>query len=87
RELQGQGLAPDATGRVGLDSVTPLHPDMDVQLIDTPAPDLALDPAPVPPSQAPESAGEELMEVFLEESSDIVESAAAALARWQADPR
>lgn len=87
RELQGQGLAPDATGRVGLDSVTPLHPDMDVQLIDTPAPDLALDPAPVLPSQAPESAGEELMEVFLEESSDIVESAAAALARWQADPR
>lgn len=29
----------------------------------------------------------ELLEVFLEESSDIVESAAAALARWQADPR
>ncbi|MCO7522155.1 MULTISPECIES: Hpt domain-containing protein [unclassified Pseudomonas] len=29
----------------------------------------------------------ELLEVFLEESSDIVESAAESLARWQADPR
>ncbi len=29
----------------------------------------------------------ELLEVFLEESSDIVESAAAALSRWQAEPR
>ncbi|MBJ9974906.1 Hpt domain-containing protein [Pseudomonas sp. S75] len=38
-----------------------------------------------PPEQAPADA--ELLEVFLEESSDIVESAAAALARWQADPR
>ncbi|WP_312935683.1 Hpt domain-containing protein [Pseudomonas sp.] len=28
-----------------------------------------------------------LLEVFLEESSDIVESAATALARWQAEPR
>ncbi|WP_313710419.1 Hpt domain-containing protein [Pseudomonas sp.] len=36
----------------------------------------------------PDSPGDkELLEVFLEESSDIVESAAAALARWQADPR
>ena len=33
------------------------------------------------------SSDNELLEVFLEESSDIVESAAAALARWQADPR
>ncbi|MFB4392463.1 MULTISPECIES: Hpt domain-containing protein [unclassified Pseudomonas] len=32
-------------------------------------------------------ADSELLEVFLEESSDIVESAGAALARWQADPR
>ncbi|MDO7902680.1 Hpt domain-containing protein [Pseudomonas sp. K1(2024)] len=41
--------------------------------------------APVDDEQAP--ADKELLEVFLEESSDIVESAAAALARWQADPR
>ncbi|WP_194789847.1 Hpt domain-containing protein [Pseudomonas sp. UFMG81] len=35
-----------------------------------------------------ESAGDkELLEVFLEESSDIVESAAESLGRWQADPR
>jgi hypothetical protein len=40
-----------------------------------------------PLAEEPESPGEELLEVFLEESSDIVESAAAALARWQADPR
>ncbi|MBA1202953.1 response regulator [Pseudomonas capeferrum] len=32
-------------------------------------------------------ADRELLEVFLDESSDIVESAAAALARWQGDPR
>nr|WP_314478959.1 Hpt domain-containing protein [uncultured Pseudomonas sp.] len=87
RDLQGQGLAPDATGRVGIDSVTPLHPDMDVQMADSPAPDVPQDSASMPLAQAPEGAGEELMEVFLEESSDIVESAAAALARWQADPR
>jgi len=50
--------------------------------------------APPPPSvveavadQAQRSNDNELLEVFLEESSDIVESAAAALARWQADPR
>ncbi|MDF0733937.1 Hpt domain-containing protein [Pseudomonas entomophila] len=48
-----------------------------------------------PAPQRPEPVGEdaeapadkELLEVFLEESSDIVESAGAALARWQADPR
>ncbi|WP_139674919.1 Hpt domain-containing protein [Pseudomonas sp. F16(2018)] len=35
-----------------------------------------------------ESEGDkELLEVFLEESSDILESAAQSLARWQADPR
>ncbi|MBO2920589.1 Hpt domain-containing protein [Pseudomonas asiatica] len=89
RHLLGQALAPEATGLVGIDTVTPLHPDMD--LADT----LGLGPAhnpllPVvaePLVEEPESPGEELLEVFLEESSDIVESAAAALARWQADPR
>ncbi|RCL28960.1 chemotaxis protein CheA [Pseudomonas sp. AFG_SD02_1510_Pfu_092] len=89
RNLLGQALAPEATGLVGIDTVTPLHPDMD--LADT----LGLGPAhqPLLPGLAeplidePESPGEELLEVFLEESSDIVESAAAALARWQADPR
>ena len=35
---------------------------------------------------APEG-DKELLEVFLEEGVDIVESAAAALTRWQADPR
>lgn len=40
------------------------------------------------PEDLEEAAGDkELLEVFLEESSDIVESAAESLARWQADPR
>ncbi|AVD85156.1 hybrid sensor histidine kinase/response regulator [Pseudomonas sp. SWI6] len=49
--------------------------------------------APPPPSseaiveEADSPGDKELLEVFLEESSDIVESAAEALARWQADPR
>ncbi|HGM5581674.1 TPA: Hpt domain-containing protein [Pseudomonas putida] len=44
--------------------------------------------APVSEPESAETPGDqELLEVFLEESSDIVESAAAALARWQADPR
>ena len=89
RDLLGEGLAPDATGLVGLDTVTPLHPDMDLSDAlgpgQVPAPVLA-EPSQLPP-QGPDKPGEELLEVFLEESSDIVESAAAALARWQADPR
>ncbi|MDH4549731.1 Hpt domain-containing protein [Pseudomonas sp. BN607] len=89
RSLLDQALAPDATGLVGIDTVTPLHPDMD--FADTlglgmPRPPL-LTELDEPPAHAPESPGEELLEVFLEESSDIVESAAAALARWQGDPR
>ncbi len=41
-----------------------------------------------PPEEQQEAAGDkELLEVFLEESSDIVESAAQSLALWQADPR
>ncbi|WP_225788854.1 Hpt domain-containing protein [Pseudomonas sp. Marseille-P8916] len=44
--------------------------------------------SPGPVAQETDSPGDnELLEVFLEESSDIVESAAAALERWQADPR
>jgi len=89
RNLLGQALAPEATGLVGIDTVTPLHPDMD--LADSLGLGLAhspLQPAAAEPLvEEPESPGEELLEVFLEESSDIVESAAAALARWQADPR
>lgn len=89
RELLSQALAPQATGLVGIDTVTPLHPDMD--LADTLGLGQALNPLPPPVAEplmeASESPGEELLEVFLEESSDIVESAAAALARWQADPR
>ncbi|AIR88389.1 hybrid sensor histidine kinase/response regulator [Pseudomonas cremoricolorata] len=39
-------------------------------------------------SELDEAPGDKaLLEVFLEESSDIVESSATALARWQADPR
>ncbi|GLO43721.1 hybrid sensor histidine kinase/response regulator [Pseudomonas putida] len=89
RNLLGQALAPEATGLVGIDTVTPLHPDMD--LADTLGLGLAHNPllpaVAEPLVEEPESPGEELLEVFLEESSDIVESAAAALARWQADPR
>uniref|UniRef100_UPI0031DFD70B Hpt domain-containing protein n=1 Tax=Pseudomonas sp. TaxID=306 RepID=UPI0031DFD70B len=89
RNLLGQALAPEATGLVGIDTVTPLHPDMD--LADTLGLGLAHNPSlpavAEPLVEEPESPGEELLEVFLEESSDIVESAAAALARWQADPR
>ncbi|AZL76009.1 Hpt domain-containing protein [Pseudomonas oryziphila] len=40
-----------------------------------------------PEEQAQAAGDKELLEVFLEESSDIVESAADALDRWQADPR
>ncbi len=44
--------------------------------------------APLELAEEDDSPGDkELLEVFLEESSDIVESAGAALARWQADPR
>ncbi|MEC4559628.1 hybrid sensor histidine kinase/response regulator [Pseudomonas inefficax] len=89
RSLLGQALAPEATGLVGIDTVTPLHPDMD--LADTlglgQAHNPLLPPVAEPLIEEPESPGEELLDVFLEESSDIVESAAAALARWQADPR
>ena len=69
RGLLDGALAPDATGLVSRDAVTPL----------TGLPEL------VDEAQSP--GDKELLEVFLEESSDIVESAAAALARWQADPR
>jgi chemosensory pili system protein ChpA (sensor histidine kinase/response regulator) len=87
RNLLDQALPPDATGLVGIDTVTPLHPDMD--LADT----LGLGHPSLQPGgrraagREAGNPGEELLEVFLEESSDIVESAAAALARWQADPR
>lgn len=69
RSLLDGALAPDATGLVSRDTVTPLS-DL---------PELA--------DEAESPGDKELLEVFLEESSDIVESAAAALARWQADPR
>lgn len=48
-------------------------------------------PAPEPQGKAPEPASQEgdkeLLEIFLEEGFDIVESAGAALLRWQAEPR
>jgi len=86
RSLLAQALAPDATGLVGIDSVTPLHPDMELGLgLSRPA---LLPAAGDVSAEEPDSPGDkELLDVFLEESSDIVESAAAALARWQADPR
>ncbi|WP_460417244.1 hybrid sensor histidine kinase/response regulator [Pseudomonas sp. microsymbiont 2] len=40
-----------------------------------------------PGDQQEAASDKELLEVFLEESSDILESAAESLARWQADPR
>ncbi|MGE8407133.1 MAG: Hpt domain-containing protein [Pseudomonas sp.] len=38
-------------------------------------------------AQPAQEGDKELLEVFLEEAGDIVESSAAALARWQAEPR
>ncbi|WP_449430840.1 Hpt domain-containing protein [Pseudomonas putida] len=78
RHLLGEALAADATGLVGIDSVTPLPSGMDLA-------DPALAQSLLEETESP--GDQELLEVFLEESSDIVESAAAALARWQADPR
>ncbi|PVZ43162.1 Hpt domain-containing protein [Pseudomonas sp. CC120222-01a] len=69
RELLDGALAPDATGLVSPDAVTPLSGSLEQE-----------DEPDSPDDKA-------LLDVFLEESSDIVESAAAALARWQADPR
>ena len=95
RALLDQALAPDGTGLIGRDGVTPLPPLEYAQvvqpaLLEAP-PEPSQAPAtvePVEPAEAADSPGDqELLEVFLEESSDIVESSAAALARWQADPR
>ncbi len=45
-------------------------------------------PPPAEVAPAPAGSGDnELLEVFLEEGLDIVESSGAALQRWQADPR
>ncbi len=73
RGLLDEGLAPDATGVVSATGVTSLEPiEGSVEVV----------------GEDEQSAGDKaLMEVFLEESADIVESAATALARWQADPR
>ncbi len=74
RALLGEGLAPEATGLVSATAVTALDPIEGV--------------AEVVDEDDEQSQGDKaLMEVFLEESADIVESAATALARWQADPR
>lgn len=40
-----------------------------------------------PADPVQEAGDKELLEIFLEESSDIVESSGAALLRWQAEPR
>ncbi|WP_191622894.1 Hpt domain-containing protein, partial [Pseudomonas fluorescens] len=95
RALLDLALAPDGTGLIGRDGITPLPPLEYAQvvqpaLLEAP-PEPSQAPAtvePVEPAEAADSPGDqELLEVFLEESSDIVESSAAALARWQADPR
>jgi chemosensory pili system protein ChpA (sensor histidine kinase/response regulator) len=44
-------------------------------------------PAPQTPAQEPRQKDPELLEIFLEEGFDIIESSGAALARWQADPQ
>lgn len=41
---------------------------------------------PEPQADAPPERDTELLEIFLEEGFDIIESSGAALARWQADP-
>jgi chemosensory pili system protein ChpA (sensor histidine kinase/response regulator) len=76
RELLDEGLAPSATGLVSRDNgVTELSR----------ASALALGVPTPEDSKAP--GDKELLEIFLEESSDLVESAGTALARWQAEPR
>lgn len=72
-------LDPSAMGVVGAQGVQTLEPGdlLPAQAhLDSDA--ASLDDAP---------GDKALLDVFLEESSDIVESSATALARWQADPR
>ncbi|WP_459206928.1 Hpt domain-containing protein [Pseudomonas sp. MLB6B] len=76
RGAHDEALDPDSLGVVGAHGVRTLA-----------ALPPALDPEADAPvlDDTPDDAA--LLEVFLEESSDIVESAATALARWQAEPR
>ena len=88
RALFEGALAPDATGLVGRDGVRALTDEEQLLLQPSVEHDEASAQATALAQPDPASQGDkELLEVFFEESSDIVESAAAALARWQADPR
>ena len=71
-----RALAPDSLGHLGAEGITVL----DSEVIEHGPVDQVADEAETP-------ADRELRDVFLEESSDLVESAGASLARWQADPR
>ncbi|MHC6227771.1 hybrid sensor histidine kinase/response regulator [Pseudomonas sp. X10] len=76
RALLAEGLAPTAVGLVSREK----------GVIDLGH--AALSSVPEPVEDNGESGGDkELLEIFLEESSDLVESAGEALSRWQAEPR
>ncbi|WP_296266209.1 Hpt domain-containing protein [Pseudomonas sp. UBA6562] len=76
RGAHDEALDPGSLGVVGAHGVRPLAPV---------PPPIDSDPETSALDDTPDDAA--LLEVFLEESSDIVESAATALARWQAEPR
>ena len=95
RQLLHSGLAPGATGLVehGSGKITELAsatrgldgPGLDPASLRREAaaetPLLASDPEPA------EESDNELLEIFLEEASDIVESASVALVRWRGEPQ
>ncbi|VVP73827.1 Sensor histidine kinase RcsC [Pseudomonas fluorescens] len=76
RGLLGEGLAPSATGLVSRDNGVTELSRASAMALGVPLPE---------DSKAP--GDNELLDIFLDESSDIVESAGAALGRWQAEPR
>ncbi|CAG8864192.1 Sensor histidine kinase RcsC [Pseudomonas fluorescens] len=76
RGLLDEGLAPSATGLVSRDNGVTELSRASAMALGVPLPE---------DSKAP--GDNELLDIFLDESSDIVESAGAALGRWQAEPR
>ncbi|NBF05440.1 response regulator [Pseudomonas sp. Fl5BN2] len=75
RELLGEGLDPSATGLIRSDGSRTLS------ITELGAATARLEQAPEHPG-----ADEEIVEIFLEEAVDILESADQALQRWLADP-
>ncbi|MDZ5604181.1 Hpt domain-containing protein [Pseudomonas sp. RP23018S] len=95
-------LDPASLGVVSAQGVRTLTQEQALALTREPAPDLPAperpdvphvpdlpEPPDLPDPPALDDTPDDtaLLDVFLEESSDIVESAATALARWQAEPR